>query len=131
MTASAAHSLRKLNVPAAFGRIPEAWSPHVAARVNGQEVRLAKLDGAFDWHAHEGVDEAFMVIRGAFVMELRDEEGARAIEMTEGDLLVVPAGVEHRPVAARECWVLLIENAGTRNTGAVVTERTRDVLPEL
>lgn len=119
--------MKKLNVVSAFNRIPEAWSPHIAALVNGQEIRLAKIEGSFDWHHHDGVDEAFFVVRGRFVMRFRD----RDVAMEEGDLIVVPAGVEHLPHADEECWIMLIEDAGTRNTGEAVTERTRAVLPVL
>ncbi len=118
---------RKINIPAAYNRIPEPWSPHVAARVNGQEVRLAKIDGAFEWHHHDGVDEAFYVVKGEFTMRFRDQD----VAMREGDLIVVPAGVEHMPVAERECWIMMIENAGTLNTGEKVTERSRTDLPDL
>ena len=119
--------MQKINIPAAFDRIPEAWSPHIAARINGQEVRLAKLDGAFEWHAHDGVEEAFFVVRGAFVMRFRDKD----VAMGEGDLIVVPAGVEHMPVADAECWVMLIETADTLNTGANESARTKHALPDL
>jgi mannose-6-phosphate isomerase-like protein (cupin superfamily) len=119
--------MRKINIPGAFDRIPEAWSPHVAARLNGQEIRLVKLEGRFDWHSHDGIDEAFFVVRGRFVMRLRDGD----VAMEEGDLLVVPAGVEHMPEAAEECWVMLFEPAGTLNTGERETARTRRDLPEL
>lgn len=122
---------RKINVPAAFDRIPEPWSPHIAARVNGQEVRLAKIEGAFDWHAHDGVDEAFFVVKGRFVMEFRAGNDQWAVAMEEGDLLVVPANTEHRPVADADCQVMLIETAGERNTGVEITAKTRASLPEL
>jgi mannose-6-phosphate isomerase-like protein (cupin superfamily) len=119
--------IRKLNIPAAFDRIPEPWSPHIAARVNSQEVRLAKIEGAFDWHFHDGVDELFFVVKGRFVMRFRD----RDVAIEEGDLIVVPANVEHMPIAEEECWILMVEDAGTRNTGEKITERTRSRLPEL
>jgi mannose-6-phosphate isomerase-like protein (cupin superfamily) len=119
--------IRKLNIPAAFDRIPEPWSPHIAARVNGQEVRLAKIEGAFDWHLHDGVDELFFVVRGRFVMRFRD----RDVAMEEGDLIVVPANVEHMPVADEECWIMMVEDAGTRNTGDKITEKTKTELPVL
>lgn len=119
--------IRKLNIPAAFDRIHECWSPHIAARINGQEVRLAKIHGAFDWHFHDGVDELFFVVKGRFVMRFRDED----IAMEEGDMIVVPANAEHMPVAENECWVLLVETAGTRNTGDAVTEKTKTDLPVL
>ncbi len=118
---------KKINIPAAFGRITETWSPHIAARVNGQEVRLAKIEGPFEWHRHDGVDEAFFVVKGAFTMKFRDGE----VEMGEGDFLVVPAGVEHMPVAKGECWIMMIEDAGTLNTGEKVTDRSKTDLPEL
>lgn len=119
--------VKKLNVPAAFDRIRECWSPHVAARVNGQEIRLAKIDGSFEWHRHAGAEEAFLVVKGGFTMRFRD----RDVAMAEGDLLVVPAGVEHMPHADEECWILMVEPAGTRNTGEHVSERTKADLPEL
>lgn len=119
--------MKKINIPAAFDRIPEPWSPHIAARVNGQDVRLVKIDGAFEWHHHDAVDEAFFVVKGAFTMRFRD----RDVEMGEGDFITVPAGVEHMPVAEKECWIMLIESAGTRNTGEHVSERTRQALPDL
>lgn len=119
--------IRKLNIPAAFDRIPEPWSPHIAALVNNQEIRLAKIHGSFDWHFHDGVDELFFVVKGRFVMRFRDED----IAMEEGDMIVVPANAEHMPVAENECWVLLVETAGTRNTGDAVTEKTKTDLPVL
>ncbi len=122
-----AQQYKKINIPAAFDRIPEQWSPHIAAKVNGQEVRLAKIEGAFEWHHHDGVDEAFFVVKGAFTMRFRDKD----VELGEGDLIVVPAGVEHMPVADKECWIMMIENAGTLNTGENDSERTKRDLPEL
>ena len=119
--------VKKINIPAAFARIAEPCWPHIAARVNGQEVRLAKIEGAFEWHRHEGVEEAFFVVKGNFVMRFRDHD----IAMAEGDFITVPAGVEHMPVAERECWIMLIENAGTLNTGEQISERTKRDLPEL
>ena len=119
--------MKKINIPAAFDQIAEPWSPHIAARINNQEVRLAKLQGAFEWHAHEDADEAFFVVKGAFTMRFRDCD----VAVGEGELIVVPAGAEHMPVADEECWVMLIENADTVNTGANISERTKTDLPEL
>ena len=123
--------MKKLNVPAAFDRIAECWSPHVAARVNGQEMRLAKIKGAFEWHRHADADEAFFVVRGRFVMKFRVDDKSWDVEMNEGDLLVVPANTEHMPTADEECWIMMVETAGTLNTGEKVTERTRAALPDL
>lgn len=123
--------MKKINIRAAFDRIPEPWSPHVAARVNDQEVRLAKIEGSFDWHHHDGVDELFFVVKGRFVMRFRANDEQWDVAMEEGDMLVVPANVEHMPVADEECWIMLVENAGTRNTGETVTARTKTDLPVL
>ena len=119
--------MRKLNIPKAFDQIADQWSPHIAANVNGQDVRLAKIEGAFEWHHHDGVEEAFFVIKGGFTMRFRD----RDVPMGEGDFIVVPAGVEHMPVAQDECWIMMIENAGTLNTGEHESARTRRDLPVL
>ena len=89
------------------------WSPRIVAALNGQEVKLAKFIGAFDWHSHAEEDEMFLVLKGSFTMEFRD----RSVELSEGQMLVVPRGVEHRPVAESECCVMLVEPAGLVNTG--------------
>ncbi len=123
--------MQKINIPRAFDRIPECWSPHIAARVNGQEVRLAKIEGAFEWHHHDGIDEAFFVVKGGFTMRFRDGLREWGVEMEEGDFITVPAGAEHMPVAEKECWIMLIENAGTVNTGEHRSERTKTDLPDL
>jgi len=97
------------------------WSPRIIAALNGQEVKLAKFIGAFDWHSHANEDELFLVLDGSFTMEFRD----RKVELSEGQMLVVPKGVEHRPTAEQECSVLLFEPAGVVNTGdAAVSIKT-------
>ena len=102
-------------------RFSDHWSPRIIAALNGQEVRLAKFIGAFDWHAHPDEDEMFLVLKGTFTMEFRD----RSVEVGEGQMLVVPRGVEHRPIAEHECSVMLVEPAGLVNTGnADTSERT-------
>ena len=118
---------KKINITASFDKINEHWSPHIAAQVNGQDVRLAKIKGEFEWHRHVGIEEAFFVVKGAFTMRFRDKD----VAMEEGDLIVVPQGVEHMPVADEECWVMLIENAGTLNTGEHFSERSKTDLPVL
>ncbi|MHA7872380.1 MAG: cupin domain-containing protein [Hyphococcus sp.] len=120
-------NVTKINIPDAFKRIPDMWSPHVAARVNGQDVRLARIEGPFEWHRHPDADEAFFVVQGAFTMRFREHD----VAMGAGDFIVVPAGVEHMPVADNECWIMMIESAGTLNTGETETARTRRDLPEL
>lgn len=89
------------------------WSPRIVAALNGQEVKLAKLRGTFDWHSHPDADEMFLVLDGSLAIEFRDH----SVVLQEGQMLVVPSNTEHRPVAQTECSVLLVEPAGTVNTG--------------
>lgn len=103
----------KIALAEKFGRFADTWSPKILAGLNGQHVKAVKLLGEFVWHAHADEDELFLVVRGAFRMEFRDG----AVDVGEGEMIVVPRGVEHRPVAEREAWVLLFEPAATVNTG--------------
>ena len=113
-------SIVKLSLAEKFVAIHDQWNPRVVGELNGQQVKLVKLRGAFVWHHHENEDELFLVHRGSFRMEFRD----RTIELTAGDILIVPRGVEHRPVADAEVEVLLFEPSTTLNTGNLVNERT-------
>jgi mannose-6-phosphate isomerase-like protein (cupin superfamily) len=106
----------KVNLAEGFAKIEESWRPRVAARLNGQDVKLVKLEGPFVWHHHEAEDELFLVLKGHLDMEFRD----RTIPLEPGELLVVPRGVEHRPVAAAGTEVLRFEPAGVLNSGNVV-----------
>ncbi len=110
----------KVNIAEKFSRIHEYWKPYIAAELNGQYVKLDKLKGEFVFHHHENEDEMFLVVKGRFRMEFRD----RHVWIEEGEFIVVPRGVEHKPVAEEECWLLLFEPASTLNTGNVVNERT-------
>ena len=110
----------KVNLTDAFARIHDQWNPRIAGDLNGQQVKLVKFQGPFVWHHHDHEDELFLVVRGRFRMELRD----RAIDLAAGEFLVVPRGIEHRPVADEECEVLLFEPGTTLNTGNVRNERT-------
>ncbi|MBT8335247.1 MAG: cupin domain-containing protein [Gemmatimonadetes bacterium] len=116
-----------LNLTTAFGQVAGLWRPHVVADLNGQQIKLARIRGAFDWHAHPGEDEAFLVVRGR--MRLEFDNGVR--ELGEGDLCVVPRGTRHRPVADDECHIVLFEPAGTVNTGDAPGSRTVRELPHL
>jgi len=113
-------SLLKINIAEKFSRISEYYKPHIAADLNGQQVKLVKTKGEFPFHHHKNEDEMFLVVKGRFRMEFRD----RQEWIEEGEFIVVPRGVEHRPVAEAECWILLFEPASTLNTGNVVNERT-------
>ena len=110
--------MSKTNIAEAFRRITEHWRPKVVAELNGQEVKLAKCQGTFVWHRHDDVDELFLVWRGLLRVEFRD----RTVELAEGDILLIPRGVEHRPVAENEVEMIVFEPAGTRNTGNVTSE---------
>ncbi len=105
--------MQPINLVACLRQFSGHWSPRIIASLNDQEVKLAKFQGAFDWHAHENEDELFLVVQGEFTMEFRD----RSVILREGEMIVVPRGVEHRPVAEQECHVLLFEPAGIINTG--------------
>lgn len=110
----------RVNLSSAFSSFDDQWSPKIIAELNGQHVKIAKLLGEFVWHHHDSEDELFLVHRGRLRMEFRD----RTVVLEAGDLLVVPRGVEHRPVAAEEVELVLFEPAGTLNTGNVLNERT-------
>ena len=111
---------QKVSIAEKFAKIRDHWNPRIVGELNGQQVKLVKIRGAFDWHHHDNEDELFLVHRGSFRMEFRD----RTIELAPGDILIVPRGVEHRPVSDEETEILLFEPAGTLNTGNVVSERT-------
>ena len=111
----------KVNIAQKFAQIAEYWKPYIAAELNGQAVKLDKLKGEFIWHHHENEDELFLCVKGRFRIEFRD----RQVWLEEGEFLVVPRGVEHRPVADEEAWILLFEPASTLNTGNVENEFTR------
>ena len=114
-----------LNLAEAFARIDRTWSPRSAASVNGTEVRLVRLLGEFVWHRHEDEDELFLVVKGRLLMRFRD--GDRWVG--EGEMILVPRGVEHCPVAPEEVHVVLVEPASTVNTGSAGGPRTAEVRP--
>jgi mannose-6-phosphate isomerase-like protein (cupin superfamily) len=119
--------MEKINLGEKLGSFTDHWNPRIVAELNGQQVKVVKFAGPFTWHFHEREDELFLVVRGSFRMEFRD----RAVELREGELIVVPRGVEHRPVAEGEVEVLLFEPATTLNTGNIRNERTRDQLERI
>jgi len=109
-----------INLRDKLNLIDAHWSPRIIGQVNDLHVKLVKLEGEFHWHHHDVEDELFLVVKGRLLMQFRDREEW----IGEGELLIVPHGVEHRPVAPEECHVLLVEPATTLNTGNVVNERT-------
>ena len=110
----------KINLAEKFGGFSAHWSPKIVAALNGQHVKLVKFRGEFVWHHHENEDELFLVVQGSFRMEFRD----RTVELNAGEMIVVPRGVEHRPVSDEEVSVMLFEPAATVNTGSNPGEKT-------
>ncbi|HRY43141.1 MAG TPA: cupin domain-containing protein [Thermoanaerobaculia bacterium] len=103
-----------VNLKERLSRFATYWDPKIVGELNGQHVKLAKMKGPFVWHSHEAEDELFLVLDGSLTMEFRD----RTVPLRKGELLIVPRGVEHRPVAEEEVHVLLFEPASTVNTGS-------------
>jgi len=112
--------VEKINIQEKFALFTERWSPRIIARVGDVHVKLGRIQGAFEWHSHEDEDEMFLVIEGRMTLRFRD----RDVELGPGECLVVPRGVEHMPVADEETKIMMIEPAGTVNTGGNVSERT-------
>jgi len=113
-------SIKVVSLADKFSRFEERWHPFIVAELNGQQVKLAKLEGEFVWHSHAAEDEMFLVVQGTLRIELRDGE----VELSAGELCVVPRGVEHRPVADGLVHVLLFEPASTAHTGDHDSERS-------
>ena len=116
--------MNKVNLKEKFSLFNEFWEPKIVGELNNQYVKLAKLKGEFVWHDHENEDELFMVIKGHLTIKLRDSD----IELDEGELYIIPKGIEHMPVAENEVHVLMFEPIGTVNTGNVDSDKTiRDI----
>ena len=113
--------IQKINLEDKFASFSEQWSPKVIAEVNDSAVKLAKLEGAFEWHHHELEDELFLVVKGRLVIQLRGQDD---LVLEAGECVVIPRGVEHLPVAEREAHVLFFEPNTTLNTGNLESERT-------
>jgi mannose-6-phosphate isomerase-like protein (cupin superfamily) len=114
--------MQKVNIGEKLGQFTERWSPRIVGELNGQHVKLAKLEGEFVWHHHASEDELFLVVQGHLDIHLR----GGVVGLDPGEFFIVPRGVEHRPVAVGEVHVLLFEPASTLNTGNVRSERTVD-----
>ena len=113
--------MKVINLENKLSLFSDHWNPRILAELNGQQVKLAKLKGPFVWHFHENEDELFFVLKGTLTMEFRDH----SVEIRENEMIVVPKGVEHRPVANEEVSVLLFEPSTTLNTGNNSNELTR------
>lgn len=117
-------SIQKINIAEKLGHFTDYFNPRIVGELNGQHIKLVKFKGEFVWHHHDEEDEMFLVIDGAFAMELRD----KTVYLEKGDFIIIPKGTEHRPVATEEVHVMLFEPAGTLNTGDKQTELTRNIL---
>ena len=109
--------MKPVNIAEKFATFSDHWSPRIVAQLNDYHVKLAKVEGRFPWHKHDETDELFLVIKGVLFIDLRDGETEETIELGEGELYVVPKGTAHAPHAETECHILLLEPAGTVNTG--------------
>ncbi len=119
--------MHAVNLAEKFSLFNDHWNPRVVGELNGQQVKLVKFQGVFVWHKHDAEDELFYVVKGSFHMEFRD----KTVALQEGEFLIVPKGIEHRPVAEQEVSVMLFEPAATLNTGNTTGELTREELERI
>ena len=117
----------KINLNQKFSLFHEHWNPKIVGELNDSYIKLAKLKGEFDWHHHDNEDELFFVVKGQLTIKFRDKD----VILDEGEMVVIPKGLDHLPVAAEEVQVMLIEPKGTLNTGNVVAEKTKQVLERI
>lgn len=116
--------MEKINLNQKLSLFSDYWNPRIVGELNGQHVKLAKIKGEFIWHSHEHEDELFYVVKGILKIEFRD----KSVELKQGDMIIVPKGVEHKPSADEEAHVMMFEPASTINTGNIENERTRKKL---
>lgn len=114
--------MNPINLLQKFSQFDDQWSPRIIAESNGQLIKLAKIEGEFVWHNHADEDEVFFIVKGKLLLRFRDKD----VRLKEGELYVVPKGVDHYPIAEEECWVMLIEPKGTKHTGETDFDRSVD-----
>lgn len=119
--------MEKVNIREKLNLFSDHWNPRIIGELNGQHVKAVKLEGEFVWHHHDHEDELFLVVKGKLKMEFRD----KTVEVNEGEFIIVPRKVEHRPVADQEVEILLFEPASTLNTGNIENERTKSHLEKI
>jgi len=119
--------MNKVNINEKFGLINELWTPKIIGELNGQDVKLAKVKGEFVWHNHRNEDELFLIVKGSLKIDFEGE----SVTLNEGEMLVIPRGVEHRPVAEEEAWILLFEPQSTKHTGDVKSNLTVDTFEKI
>ena len=114
--------IRKINIGDKFDLFKDYWSPKIIAELNGQDIKLAKVKGEFVWHNHKNEDELFFIVKGTLKIKFSN----KIIELNEGEMLIVPKGIEHKPIAEEEVWLLLFEPSNTKHTGEVKSDLTVD-----
>ena len=119
--------MEKINIKQKFSLFEDHWNPRIIGSLNGQDVKIAKVKGEFVWHDHKDEDELFFVIRGTLKIAFRD----RTVELQEGEMLIVPKGVEHKPIAEEEVWLMLFEPSNIKHTGEVQHELTVEKYEEI
>jgi len=119
--------MEKINISEKFNLFNDYWNPRIIGELNGQEVKLVKVRGEFVWHDHKNEDELFLIIKGKLKIEFRD----RIVELNEGEMIIIPHGVEHKPFAEEEVHMMLFEPKSTINTGDIRNEKTRDFLESI
>ena len=119
--------MKKINISQKLAQFNDHWNPRIIGELNKQHVKLAKIKGEFIWHKHEDEDEMFLVLKGTLKIEFRD----RTETIQENEIIIVPKGVEHKPIAEKEVSIMLFEPATTINTGALENERTRKNLESI
>lgn len=112
--------MEKVNIVKKFSLFDDKWKPKIVGELNGQHLKLGKIEGEFVWHQHEKEDELFLVVKGTMRLEFRD----RSVEVGEGEFIIVPRGTDHRPTADEECHIMMFEPVSTLNTGTVENEFT-------
>ena len=115
--------MKKINLIEKFSLFEEHWTPKIIGELNGQQVKIAKVKGEFVWHDHANEDELFMVMKGELEIQLKPE----TVKLREREIYIVPRGVEHKPTAKEECWILLSEPTRTEHTGKVESELTKKI----
>lgn len=119
--------MKVINIKEKFSLFQDLWSPKIIGQLNGHDVKLAKLDGEFVWHDHANEDELFYIVKGTLQIEFRD----KMVTLNEGEMLVIPKGLEHKPIAKEEVWVLLFEPSNIKHTGEVQHELTKNTFEKI
>ena len=116
-----------VNIAEKFNLFTETWTPKIIGELNGQQVKLARLKGEFVWHSHADEDEMFFIIQGTLIIQFRD----KTVTLNSGEMIIIPRGIEHNPIAVEEVLLMLFEPAQTKHTGDVVHELTQTTLEKI